>query len=41
MKCEYFCGVLGGVPGNAMYIIGYKDDNVIGLDPHYVQVNIC
>lgn len=37
MKIPYFCGLLGGVPREAMYIVGFKDDKVISLDPHYVQ----
>lgn len=40
MKLKQFCGMLGGSPGKAMFILGFKDDKVVGLDPHYVQVSI-
>lgn len=38
MKLPYFCGLLGGIPGKALYILGFKNDKMICLDPHYVQV---
>lgn len=32
-----FCGMIGGVSGQALYIVGFQDDKAIILDPHYVQ----
>jgi hypothetical protein len=32
-------GSIGGVKGQALYIIGSYDQKVIFLDPHYVQSN--
>lgn len=32
-----FCGMIGGVSSQALYIVGFQDDKVICMDPHYVQ----
>lgn len=37
MKSPYFCGAISGVRGQALYILGHYDDQIIFLDPHYVQ----
>ena len=37
MKHESFCGIAGGLPGEAIYILGHYDESLILLDPHYVQ----
>lgn len=37
MKMPSFCGMLGGVSNQALYIVGFQDEKVICLDPHYVQ----
>ena len=37
MRLKQFVGVLGGQPGEAIYIIGFSGDEVMFLDPHYVQ----
>ena len=37
MKSQYFCGAIGGVRGQALYLLGHYDDQIIFLDPHYVQ----
>jgi len=34
-----FMGMIGGRPGFAYYIVGCVGDNLIYLDPHFVQVN--
>lgn len=39
MDSKYFVGNIGGVKGQALFIIGYYDQRVIYLDPHYVQSN--
>lgn len=38
MKIKASKGVIGGRPGKALYFVGtYNGDNMIYLDPHYVQ----
>lgn len=38
MELRQFSGMLGGTPGQAMFLLGYHSDRAILLDPHYVQV---
>jgi len=38
MELHQFSGMLGGTPGQAMFLLGYHNDRAIMLDPHYVQV---
>jgi len=37
LSLKQFIGMLGGYKGRAYYIVGYIDDNLIYIDPHYVQ----
>ena len=39
MNYPSWVGTIGGVKGQALYIIGSYDQKVIFLDPHYVQSN--
>ena len=39
MNNPTWVGSIGGVKGQALYIIGSYDEKVIFLDPHYVQSN--
>lgn len=39
MDHENYVGTIGGLPGQALYIIGRYENRVIFLDPHYVQSN--
>jgi hypothetical protein len=39
MNHPSWVGAIGGVKGQALYIIGSYDKRVIFLDPHYVQSN--
>lgn len=32
-----FCGMIGGRPNQALYFLGYVDDEVLFLDPHTTQ----
>jgi cysteine protease ATG4 len=33
-------GIIGGVPSKALYIVGHEGDDLIYLDPHYVQEHV-
>ena len=37
MSYKNFAGIMGGIAGQALYILGFYEDKVIILDPHYVQ----
>lgn len=37
MKMGQFCGMIGGISNEALFIPGYQDENAIIMDPHYVQ----
>lgn len=30
-------GMISGIGGEAIYVAGYHEDQLIALDPHYVQ----
>ena len=40
MDLPYSIGMIGGKPHEALYFLGRIKDNLIYLDPHYVQESI-
>ena len=39
-KCKQFIGFIGGKINSASYFFGYKDNDLLYLDPHYTQESI-
>lgn len=39
-RCRYTVGIIGGKPNKSMYFVGYQDDYVFYLDPHFVDTAI-
>ena len=37
MENKFSLGVLGGIGGEAIYIVGHQDKDLIAMDPHYIQ----
>ena len=37
LSSPYSLGIIGAKPGAALHIVGYQEDRLLCLDPHYVQ----
>ena len=39
LRSPYSVGIIGGRPHHAIFFVGYKGDELLGLDPHSVFRN--
>ena len=37
LSLDFSLGIIGGIPRKGLYFVGCENENLIYLDPHYVQ----
>jgi cysteine protease ATG4 len=40
LACKISMGILGGKSSSALYFIGYQNDTIVTLCPHYTQTSV-